>query len=81
MLFLSQGLGTMKLRTQNFVANYQSSQVSLHLHLNLVQHASKLAFLPVPSPVAYAFSNTLPVVHKLLNRDKPVFDSWANSFR
>ena len=27
-----------------FVANYQSSQVSLHLHLNLVQHTSKLAF-------------------------------------
>ena len=62
-------------------ANYRSPQVSLHLHLNLVQHmSSKLVFLPIASPVRFAFSSTLPVASKLLNGDEPVFDSGSNDF-
>ena len=43
---------------------------------------SKLTLSLVASPVECAFSSTLSVVHKLLNREiiKPVFDTGSNSF-
>ena len=70
---ISQGSVQIKLRTRSSssvklpqpmsadvygpFANYRSPQVSLHLHLNLVQHMpSKLVFLPIAHPVACAFS-------------------------
>ena len=48
-------------------ANYWPLQVSLDLHLNLVQHASKLVLLPAAIVMACTFSGPLPVISKLFN--------------
>jgi len=46
---------------------YRPLQVSLDLHLNVVQHASKLVLLPAVSAMACTYSSPLPVVSKSFN--------------
>ena len=48
-------------------ANYWPPQVSIDLHLSLVQHASKLVLLPAARAMACTFSSPLPVVSQSFN--------------